>query len=121
MKAKPFDFAAIFLSLCLTIFSFVAVYAKPQKNTVVNIKGAGQTWVFPLEAEEMLPVHGPLGDTVVEISAGSVRVVSSPCANQTCVAAGHIHGQGRWVACLPNGVVVSIEGGDDGGLDAAAW
>jgi hypothetical protein len=79
--------------------------------------------VFPLDAEEHIGVSGPLGETVVEISGGQSRVLSSPCANQTCVAAGHLSRRGQWAACLPNKVFVYIEGtgDDDTAPDSTTW
>lgn len=54
---------------------------------------------------------GPLGDTLVEISGGQARVVSSPCRNQTCVAMPPVRRHGQWTACLPNQVMISVDGG----------
>jgi hypothetical protein len=120
--AKPGDFAAIAVSLALIAISALTIYAAPQSSVRVVIHGSDRTWIFPLDAEERIAVPGPAGETVVEISEGRARVLSSPCVNQTCVAAGHIHRQGEWAACLPNKVFVSIEGSaDDEALDAAAW
>jgi hypothetical protein len=120
---KPMDFLAILLSLGMIVLSALGAYARPDSPPGVRIRSAGQTWLFPLDAEETLAVPGPLGDTVIEISQGGTRVLSSPCPNQSCVAAGHIRRRGQWTACLPNGVLLMIEGGADGGepVDAAAW
>jgi hypothetical protein len=120
---KPFDFAVIGLSAALTAFSAFMIYAKPQNTQQVMIRGSGKVWVFPLDAEETVTVPGPLGDTVVEIRNHQAHVVSSPCENQTCVAAGHIDSGGQWVACLPNKVFVVIEGKDDINeyIDSAVW
>jgi hypothetical protein len=87
------------------------------------IQGSSGVWVFPLDAEETITVPGLLGDTVVEIRDHRAHVLSSPCDNQTCVAAGHIDSDGQWVACLPNNVFVMIEGADDINeiLDTTAW
>jgi hypothetical protein len=122
-KLKPLDFAAIALSLGLTIFCGLAVYAAPRSEARVLIRGGGRAWVFPLDAEDRVAVPGPMGETVVEIGGGGARVLSSPCANQSCVAAGHIGRRGQWAACLPNRVSVSIEGsaGEGETVDAAAW
>jgi hypothetical protein len=122
-KLKPLDFAIIALSLGLTIFCGFAVYAAPQERAGVVIKGSDRSWIFPPEAEEKILVPGPIGETVIEISGGRARVLSSPCENQTCVAAGQIHRQGEWTACLPNKVFISIEGNnnDSETIDAASW
>jgi hypothetical protein len=108
---KPWDYGAAAAALIITVLSALFVYAGTGVEETVIIKGSGGSWVFPLGAEETLAVPGPLGDTVVELRDGEVRVLSSPCANQTCVTAGRIHSRGQWVACLPNRVLLRVEGG----------
>lgn len=123
LPLKPLDFAVPAVSLVLIVCSAFALYPDAESGARVVVQGSGRTWVFPLEAEERIAVPGPLGETVVKIGGGRAVVLSSPCANQTCVAAGHIRRPGNWTACLPNKVLVSIEGKKDenGTVDAAAW
>jgi hypothetical protein len=123
LRLKPLDFAVLAVALALTLCSALTVYSGAESEARVVIQGSGRSWIFPLEAEERIAVPGPLGETVVEIGGGRVMVLSSPCTNQTCVAAGHIRRPGNWTACLPNKVLVSIEGkeDEDGTIDAAAW
>jgi hypothetical protein len=107
---KALDIVMIFLALGLTGFSAFAVYVKPENTTQVLINGSGREWLFPLDANETVVVPGPLGNTIVRIQDNRAWVESSPCTNQVCVAAGHVHGQGEWVACLPNNVFLMVEG-----------
>jgi hypothetical protein len=123
---KPFDFVCFFLALAIIFLALIPVYGGAGDQNVFRLKGGGAAWVFPGDAEETVAVPGPLGDTVVEIRGGQARVLSSPCQNQTCVAAGAVRSHGQWVACLPNRVLVSVEGSEtpsreDLELDAAAW
>jgi hypothetical protein len=119
---KPLDCLFLALASLFTFFSAVVVYGGGGEALVL-VKGGGDSWVFPLDAVERVAVSGPLGETVVEIRGGFARIVSSPCVNKTCIAAGTIHFRGQWTACLPNRVMVSISGHDktDGSVDAAAW
>jgi hypothetical protein len=71
---------------------------------------AEQQWIFPLDAQTTLRVPGPLGETVVVIEEGSVRVVSSPCPEKICIKTGRISKPGQWIACLPNRIFISIRG-----------
>jgi len=107
------------LSAALTVAAALAVY-RGSGNPQVFVQGEGGAWIFPLDAVERLSVSGPLGDTVVEIRDGQARVLSSPCANQTCVSAGALSHQGQWAACLPNRVMLRIQGESDA-PDAAAY
>ncbi|MDR2808555.1 MAG: NusG domain II-containing protein [Spirochaetaceae bacterium] len=126
MKMLPLtvvDYLVIILSVAVTGFSAFAVYANPKIDASITIEGVGSSWFFPLNSEEMVTVSGPLGDTVVQMKGGQVRILSSPCVNQTCVSAGAISRHGQWLACLPNEVFVSIEGivTQEQELDALSW
>ena len=109
---KPWDLAIISLALFLTGVSAWSTYLKPRNTIQVLIEAHGRRWVFPLDAEEAITVPGPLGNTIVRIHGNQAWVESSPCDNQICVAAGRLHRHGEFAACLPNIVLVMIEGRD---------
>jgi hypothetical protein len=121
------DVLIILLSACLTFFSAYSVYIKPESSSQVLIRGHNREWTFQIGANETVIVSGPLGNTVVHIGGNRAWVESSPCENQTCVAAGFIAKQGQWAACLPNNVLILIQGtprragtGDEN-ADVVAW
>ena len=57
---------------------------------------------------------------VVEISGGTVSVTEASCKNQVCVKHREISRTGESIVCLPNRLVVRIEGGSEegGGYDS---
>ena len=73
---------------------------------------------FPLLSDRVIQVQGPLGTTEVGISQGRARIVRSPCKLKVCIKSGYIQYADRLSACLPNKVVVRIEGESQRGLDA---
>ena len=118
--------------ICFTFFSAYKAYLKPQGKAQVLIRGQSSVWTFPIDANETVFVPGPLGQTTVLIGEGKAWVENSPCDNLTCVAAGFITKQGQWAACLPNQVLLMIQGSsfftDSGGqqngghnVDAVVW
>ena len=122
IPVKPWDIVIILLALCVTGVSFFSTYIKPRNILQVLIEGQNQRWIFPLDAEETVHVQGPLGSTVVRIHENQTWVESSPCDNKVCVAAGHLRGNGEFAACLPNKVLIMIEGNDGSGdIDGRAW
>ena len=56
--------------------------------------------------------------TIVGIEDGKVYVESC-CPNGTC-SAGKIEKSGQWIACLPNKVVIRLEGSKDEEVDVLA-
>ncbi|MDR2376234.1 MAG: NusG domain II-containing protein [Treponema sp.] len=119
------DTGIIILALGVVLFSAVTVYATGAGVPQVVVESDGRRWEFPLDATETVAVNGPLGSTVVELRGKHVRVISSPCTGQNCVAAGAIRSHGQWIACLPNRVMVSVQAGGNSGkgsaLDASSW
>ena len=122
IPVKPWDLVVILLSLSLTGFSVFTTYVKPRNVLQVLIEGQNQRWIFPIDAEETVSVQGPLGPTVIRIHDKQVWVESSPCENKICMGAGHLRSNGEFAACLPNNVLIMIEGNDEPGkIDGAAW
>ncbi|MDR2095063.1 MAG: NusG domain II-containing protein [Treponema sp.] len=120
LSLKPGDYGVIAVAAVLIMVSACIVYGGRQDALIFTIKGRDGTWTFPVDAREIVRIPGPLGDTLVELRRGEARILSSPCANRSCIAAGSIHAGGQWIACLPNNVMVSVEGRAQG-LDGAAW
>ena len=118
---KAFDVIIILVVASLTFFAAYMVYMKPQERSQVLIQGQDGEWTYPIEAEETVAVPGPLGDTIIRIKDNNAWVESSPCDNQTCVAAGIISKQGQWTACLPNNVLLLIYGTGDTDVDGIVW
>jgi hypothetical protein len=121
LGVKAGDLAIFALALGSLIFSAARVYSGSSVSPTVTIQAGDERWVFPLDGETVFSARGPLGDTVVELRGRSARILSSPCANQTCIAGGAIHRHGQWLACLPNRVMVSVSGDGGAELDSVAW
>jgi len=120
-RIKIPDIIIILLAAGLTLSSAYAAYVKPQSTVRLLIHGQNKEWTFPLDTNETVTVKGPLGDTVVKINGGKAWIESSPCDNQTCVGMGYVHRQGQWALCLPNKVMLVIEGTDDEDIDTITW
>jgi hypothetical protein len=122
MKFRPADAAVFVVVFAVTAICALKVYGGSRDGVRLYIRGTGGSWVYPMDRTGRVEIPGPLGRTVVELSGGGARVVSSPCTNKTCILSGTIHRRGQWVACLPNGVSLTIEGENtEPDLDAAAF
>ena len=115
------DVFIVFLAAALVVFSAHNAYMRSKDSLKVLIQGQGREWTFPFNAEETVVVPGPLGDTIIRIHDNCAWVESSPCKNQTCVETGRIIRQGQWAACLPNNVLLIIQGVHDENVDVVAW
>jgi hypothetical protein len=91
--------------------SVYATYPLSEKKTIV-VPAPQQSDSTAAEGEQ------PELYNVVIIDEGSVSVSEASCKNQVCVRHGSISHTGESIVCLPNRLVVSIEGGEGGGYDS---
>jgi hypothetical protein len=123
IQIKVVDILVIGFALALTIVSAFAVYDSGNARESFFIEAPDRNWTYPINAETRVELEGAIGVSVAEIRGGTIRMISSPCANQTCVAAGSINKTGQWIACLPNQVFMYVEGKEetDDSIDGATW
>ncbi|WP_020678198.1 NusG domain II-containing protein [Geopsychrobacter electrodiphilus] len=102
--------SALLISLFLSL-------GRPPGEQVIVYTGEKIAFVGPLNQNRQLEFQGPLGKTEIEIKGGQVRVLASPCPRKICIGMGEVHRSGDLLACVPNRVVVRIEGEAAGGYD----
>jgi hypothetical protein len=103
---------AVLLGAALVPLALAPSAGRPASVSVV-ITAAGGAISAPIERNLLRRVRGPLGETVVELSGGKVRVRSSPCPNQICVGEGWRQRPGEVIICVPNRVGVFVTGGEE--------
>lgn len=84
----------------------------------VVISGPQGVTSVPLGVDDAMRVRGENGLMTVVVSHGAVRVTESGCPDQVCVKTGAVSTAGGVIVCVPNGVVVRVEGGEGDGFDA---
>jgi hypothetical protein len=70
----------------------------------------GEVVSISLDEARTIEIQGPRGTTLVAVGGGCVRFVASPCPHKVCIERGAISRSGEWIACVPNGVIATIEG-----------
>jgi hypothetical protein len=121
MKLKPFDYVAIVVAgTVVAWFGFIA-YADSEPGAIVRIQTEEREFVYALSLSTRFHVDGPLGRTEIEIDAGRVRVLDSPCRDKICVTGGWVSQSGQWIACLPNRVFLRVDAAADGEVDAQTF
>jgi hypothetical protein len=122
MRVRPLDLIIVLAAVGAVAYSAILVYGRDEGRAQVVISGRDGEWVYPLSSDREVAVPGPLGETRILIRDKSVRIVDSPCPNKTCIASGTISEPNQWIACLPNQVLVRIEGDGSGGkVDAGVY
>ncbi|MBI4679850.1 MAG: NusG domain II-containing protein [Nitrospirae bacterium] len=81
----------------------------PSGNSVTVSLNNQPVYALSLNEDVVVSVKGVLGENLVEIRNGKVRMKDAPCTNKLCVHQGWID-RGA-IVCLPNKVTVTA-GGD---------
>lgn len=84
----------------------------------VVITGPAGTSSLPLDKDATVQVEGENGTVSVVIADGTVYVDHADCPDQVCVKTGRVSSTGAVIACVPNRVVLRVEGGEQREFDA---
>jgi hypothetical protein len=105
------DWIAVILAVALLPGLYTHYWGDQGPAESVRITASGQPDItVPLTRNRRFTVHGPLGDSIIEVHDGRVRFISSPCRGKQCVHSGWLAHAGEMAACLPNGIMVSVLG-----------
>ena len=113
-KIKFADILLILLFVVIIIYFSLNFFVKnksPVKQVV--IESSKNIWYYQLDKNKEINIEGNLGESTIKIQDGFVSFENSPCPNKLCVLSSAISKNGQWIACLPNGVFVRIEGEDE--------
>ena len=98
--------AAALVFLCLNMFAGGGSVAVVEKDGAVIAE-------LPLNTDTVYEVtDGAKVTNTVEVKDGKVSVVSADCPDKICVKHREIDKSGESIVCLPNKVIVTVEGGD---------
>jgi len=112
-KTTPLD-RIIVLALAIGVLSLLWVLGNTPKGARVVVEVHGEVvYTAPMVRDGKVGIDGPLGETEIVIRKGSVSIVDSPCPLKVCVGMGEVSRSGELLACVPNGILVRIEGGKE--------
>ena len=102
------------IGLCLAAAAALCVWcAREASGQVLRIQTPSQEQVLALDTDREETVFGKDGLTLtVVIEDGCAYVREADCPDQVCVHTGRLINAGDTAACLPAGVVLTVEGGD---------
>jgi hypothetical protein len=105
------DKVLVVMLICLGIFStfFFNIKRLPGEMCSVEVSGKN-TNQLKLSENQIFSVTGPRGKTLIQIMDNKVRVTNSACREKICVRSGWINKTGQIIVCVPNRVVVKIDG-----------
>ena len=110
-RTTGLDRAIILLLLAGSLAGIWLAAARPQGERVVVWQEGQIVFQAPLGQDRTARLGGPLGESLLQIRGGTVRLIDSPCPHRVCVGMGGVSRVGDLLACVPNRLLVRIEGG----------
>ncbi len=107
------------LAAAFGVWMFLWLTREEGAFVVVEIDGT-ETARYSLGESLKEEVISPWGKNLLVIENGTAKVTEADCPDRLCVNQKAIRYQGESIICLPHKVVVHIEGGEEGGVDAVA-
>ena len=84
-------------------------------NAVVTVRTADGEATYPLNKDGVFSLNG--GTNTLVIENGEAWVSEADCPDKICMGMGKISKNGEFIACLPNQVIIVVEGGEESPVD----
>ena len=118
---KKADIILLIVLVVIGLLASVYIAASKSGGDTVIIEQSGKLYgkysLYQDAEVDVVATDSIRSDVHVSIKDGTAKVTKSGCKNQVCVRHSAINSVGESIICLPNKVVVRIEG-KGGGYDA---
>ena len=89
--------------------------AKTGTDAVAVVRTPEGEEVYPLNKDGVFSLNG--GTNTLVIENGEAWVSEADCPDKICMGMGKISRDGEFIACLPNQVIIVVEGGEESPVD----
>jgi hypothetical protein len=100
------------------VLSAAAAFSARSEAVFLVVSSPAGEWRYPLDKNVTESIPGVLGNSIIALENGRARFMDSPCTNKVCVLHAPLSNAGHWSACLPNKIMLRIEGISQDGIDA---
>ena len=113
------DLILVGILLAAALLMFFVVRSNQEKATgtgaeaVVTVDGQ-EIGRYPLKKNGTFPLNG--GSNILVVENGEAWVSEADCPDKVCMGMGKISRNGEFIACLPNRLIVVVEGGEEQAL-----
>lgn len=112
------DLLLILGLLALSALLWLALGLLPRGGVAVVTVDGVERGRYSLSRDRRITIPGyDGGENLLVIEKGAARVVEADCPDKLCVGFGEISRQHESIVCLPHRVVITIEGGQESGVD----
>ena len=110
LQFKIFDFIILIVFLAAIFFAAAGIFSKKENSRTLIVQTQEGKFAYSMNRDSNLEFTGLIGKSFVTIENGEAWFEDSPCENKICVQSGRLSTKNQWAACLPNGIIIYIEG-----------
>ena len=104
----------VLLLAALLLFALTRGTREEGAAAVVTVDGV-EVGRYPLSKSGTFPLNG--GTNILVVENGEAWVTEANCPDKICMAMGKISRNGEFIACLPNRLLIVVEGGEKSSVD----
>lgn len=110
-KLKISDFILILLLIMSGLFSSFYIYGNNNKDKKVIVELSGKVYgVYDLNSDRIIDLKAPQSRVKINIENGYVFVLESGCPQKICKRMGKKNRINELIVCIPNRLIIRIEG-----------
>ena len=113
------DLVIVGALLIAALLALLVIRNRQEKQTgtdaVVTVRTADGDEIYPLHKNGVFSLNG--GTNTLVIENGEAWVSEADCPDKICMGMGKISKNGEFIACLPNQVIIVVEGGEESPVD----
>ncbi len=98
------------LLFSLFLSYFLMINTQTGKIAVIWVNGR-EIYRLDLSRDQQLEFNGTQGRFTVQVKNHSIRMLESACPDKLCLKMGAINRANQVIVCVPNRVIIKIEGG----------
>ena len=124
MKKIRNDLILIGCIILIAVILLIGIYSCGKKDNLVAYVYHNNEVVLTidlstLEEETIYYVEGDVDTVVIIASNKGIRISEAGCKDNVCVNQGMINNSAQTITCLPNRIVIRLEGKE--GVDVQIW
>ena len=112
-KMRLLDYFILLIFLAVKSYDAMKVFTKKSGSRILMVQTQGERYAYSMEKNMRLEFSGPCGKSIIIIEDEEAWFEHSDCENRVCVESGKISRPNQWAACLPNGIIIYIEGEEE--------
>jgi hypothetical protein len=119
LSPSPADFILIIILLALSLSGFLLMRHSVQRGSHYIIEKEGRClYRLPIASDTTLTILGKTGELRIVVKNSKICVSETSCPLKICKKTGWIDTPGEMIICVPNRLIIRIEGEKGERVDA---